>query len=248
MLKAVFLDMDETLCATSLANDKALLGLAAWVAERFPSMDADMFCQRYLAGIYKELNTDYPQLISLLVDEGQFRCLLIQLLFKEQNQTIDDDCAQQLQQYFDDERMVHFDFFPQVKTMLEELRTRFTLVLITNGPTFSQYPKIDAVNLRSLVDAVIIGGEEPEEKPAASIFQKALNLAGCEAHEAVHVGDSLSCDIEGAQQMGIKTIWVDTLRLSDQQAIQNGRYEPDAVIQAPFEMKPVIMNMALLSA
>ena len=58
------------------------------------------------------------------------------------------------------------------------------------------------------VDHIIIGGEEPEQKPAVSIFEKALRLAGCEAHEAIHVGDSLASDIAGAHNSGITSVWV----------------------------------------
>ena len=49
---------------------------------------------------------------------------------------------------------------------------------------------------------------EPEQKPARSIFEKALKLAGCEAHEAIHVGDSLAADIAGAQNSGITSVWI----------------------------------------
>ena len=37
------------------------------------------------------------------------------------------------------------------------------------------------------MDGIIIGGEEPAEKPAKNIFAKALSMAGCEPHEAMHV-------------------------------------------------------------
>ena len=43
---------------------------------------------------------------------------------------------------------------------------------------------------------------------AVSIFQKALQLAGCEPHEAIHVGDNLVADIQGANNSGITTVWI----------------------------------------
>ena len=58
------------------------------------------------------------------------------------------------------------------------------------------------------VDHIIIGGQEPEQKPARSIFDKALQLANCAAHEAIHVGDSLATDIAGAQNSGITSVWI----------------------------------------
>jgi len=41
-----------------------------------------------------------------------------------------------------------------------------------------------------------------------SIFEKAMNLAKCEAHEAIHFGDKLSTDILGANNTGIASVWL----------------------------------------
>jgi 2-haloalkanoic acid dehalogenase type II len=45
-------------------------------------------------------------------------------------------------------------------------------------------------------------------KPHPVIFQNALALLGCSAHEVLHVGDSLSSDVVGAQQLGIDVAWI----------------------------------------
>lgn len=48
-----------------------------------------------------------------------------------------------------------------------------------------------------------------EEKPAASIFATACEMAGCSASEAIHVGDSLGADIQGAINAGLQgSVWV----------------------------------------
>ncbi len=33
-------------------------------------------------------------------------------------------------------------------------------------------------------------------------------MLGCQAQEALHVGDSLSSDVQGAQALGIDVVWV----------------------------------------
>ena len=45
-------------------------------------------------------------------------------------------------------------------------------------------------------------------KPAPEIFHAALRHARAEPAEAVHVGDHLLDDIEGASGVGMHTIWV----------------------------------------
>ncbi|MFQ5884310.1 MAG: HAD family hydrolase [Thermoplasmata archaeon] len=45
-------------------------------------------------------------------------------------------------------------------------------------------------------------------KPYPKIFQFALNEVGCKPDEAIHVGDSQTSDIVGAERAGIPIIWI----------------------------------------
>ncbi|AXY02245.1 HAD family hydrolase [Vibrio alfacsensis] len=211
MLKAIFFDMDETLCGTSQADTVAGQEFANWIAQTYPQVsDSTAFVHRYLQGVYKKLNDEFPELIALLPDENAFRCGLIQTILAEQGIEIDLEQAQQAQSYFDSARMGAFNFFPGVKEMLTELRQHYKLVVITNGPIFSQHPKLKATQMSEWVDHIIVGGEEPEEKPAASIFHKALSLVDAKPEEVIHIGDSLPADIQGANNMGILSVWVNS--------------------------------------
>ncbi|MDW2245139.1 HAD-IA family hydrolase, partial [Vibrio sp. 1287] len=212
----IFFDMDETLCGTSQADRAAGQKFAAWIQQTYPQVsDPQAFLQRYLQGVYKKLNAEFPQLVALLPDENAFRCGLIQTILAENGIHIDAEQAQQAQHYFDSARMGAFTFFPGVKEMLTDLRKHYKLVVITNGPIFSQHPKLKATQMDEWVDHIIVGGEEPEEKPAASIFQKALNLVDVKPEEALHIGDSLAADIAGANNMGILSVWVNATGASN---------------------------------
>ncbi|SMY32080.1 Pyrimidine 5'-nucleotidase YjjG [Photobacterium malacitanum] len=238
MLKAIFLDMDETLCATSVADKQALATLKHYVQSQFPTLNADTFCQRYIAGVYKQLNDEFPQLVALLDNELLFRQTLVQTLFAQQQLTITFDQAVAIQASFDDGRMAGFDFFPHVKAMLACLRQQYKLVVITNGPVFSQHPKLAATAMAEHVDYIIVGGEEPEEKPALSIFQKALKLVGCQSSEVIHMGDSLAADIAGANGAGITSVWVDTGKVSDHQKLS--LITPTYIVQQPQQLLDII--------
>lgn len=45
-------------------------------------------------------------------------------------------------------------------------------------------------------------------KPAAPSFERALALLGLRPDEVVHVGDSLTSDVTGANALGIRSVWV----------------------------------------
>ncbi|TOB66069.1 HAD family hydrolase [Vibrio parahaemolyticus] len=240
MLKAIFFDMDETLCGTSKADKAAGQKFAAWIQQTYPQIsDPQAFLQRYLQGVYKKLNAEFPQLVALLPDENAFRCGLIQTILAEDGIHIDAEQAQQAQHYFDSARMGAFTFFPGVKEMLTDLRKHYKLVVITNGPIFSQHPKLKATQMDEWVDHIIVGGEEPEEKPAASIFQKALNLVDVKPEEALHIGDSLAADIAGANNMGILSVWVNATGASNPTEIT-----PNFEIRETVELKEILKTLA----
>ncbi|MEK2080577.1 HAD family hydrolase [Vibrio parahaemolyticus] len=240
MLKAIFFDMDETLCGTSQADKAAGQKFTAWIQQMYPQVsDPQAFLQRYLQGVYKKLNAEFPQLVALLPDENAFRCGLIQTILAENGIHIDAEQAQQAQHYFDSARMGAFTFFPGVKEMLTDLRKHYKLVVITNGPIFSQHPKLKATQMDEWVDHIIVGGEEPEEKPAASIFQKALNLVDIKPEEALHIGDSLAADIAGANNMGILSVWVNATGASNPTEIT-----PNFEIRETVELKEILKTLA----
>lgn len=49
-------------------------------------------------------------------------------------------------------------------------------------------------------------------KPDARIFQKALAVSDCRPEETVHIGDSLRCDAQAAQAVGIRPLLLDRTR------------------------------------
>jgi HAD superfamily hydrolase (TIGR01549 family) len=176
------------------------------------AFDGHTVARSYVLGMYRQWTDSQRERYLPIIEqhgEGAFRKQLICDLLAEQGvEKIDDATAQCLLDKFDKDRLDAFEFYPGIVEFLAEARKLFTLVVITNGPEYSQVPKVQAVHLARYVDHIIIGGQEPEQKPARSIFEKALRLANCEAHEAIHVGDSLAADIAGAHNSGITSVWI----------------------------------------
>jgi putative hydrolase of the HAD superfamily len=59
-----------------------------------------------------------------------------------------------------------------------------------------------------VIDSALVGAAKPD--PA--IFHAALRCAGVEAGDAVHVGDTLRADIDGAANAGIAAVHLDPAR------------------------------------
>jgi 2-haloacid dehalogenase/putative hydrolase of the HAD superfamily len=67
--------------------------------------------------------------------------------------------------------------------------------------------------------AVVTSEDVGAYKPAPQMFLRGLELLGLPADEVVHIGDSLTADIAGAQAAGIAAIWVN----------RRGRPAPDGI-------------------
>ena len=77
-LKAIFLDLDETLCDTTGANNQALQVLAKEAERLFgPTLNSELFAQQYLKGIYRELSEAYQAKLFPVTHEESFRHSLL---------------------------------------------------------------------------------------------------------------------------------------------------------------------------
>lgn len=57
-------------------------------------------------------------------------------------------------------------------------------------------------------DAVITSEFAQSYKPRPRIFEIALRALGARPEDVLHVGDSLTADVEGARRLGMRTVWV----------------------------------------
>ena len=84
----------------------------------------------------------------------------------------------------------------------------FTLGLISNMNAPGNQLAED-MGLSPYLDLVVTSGEVGMEKPHPPIFNEALRRAAVEAADAIHVGDQLSSDVDGARNVGIQPILLD---------------------------------------
>lgn len=106
------------------------------------------------------------------------------------------------------ERRAH-RVYPDALTVLDALRERgVRLGLVTNGAAAVQRAKLRSVELEARFDPLIISSEVGVMKPQPGIFEHALVRAGTTPDRAAMVGDHLWHDIEAAQSVGLRGIWI----------------------------------------
>jgi putative hydrolase of the HAD superfamily len=99
--------------------------------------------------------------------------------------------------------------FPDVVPALRSLRERgLTLVVVSNWDC-SLPDWLGRAGVGELVDGVVSSAVVGEPKPAPAVFRAALELAGATPGEALHVGDSVEGDVEGARAAGVRAVLLD---------------------------------------
>lgn len=104
---------------------------------------------------------------------------------------------------------IRFEVYPDVEPALAGLRDHdLTLVAVSNWD-YSLPRVLERCGLAGLLDGTVTSASTGSRKPDAGIFRAALELAGCEPAEALHVGDTPEEDVAGARAAGIRPLLID---------------------------------------
>jgi HAD superfamily hydrolase (TIGR01662 family) len=103
----------------------------------------------------------------------------------------------------------HVRLYDEVPAMLDALRGRYRLAIVSNGDGPEQRRKIAPLGLDADFPIVCISGELGVRKPEAAIFERALEALGVPAARAMHIGDDVRADVDGARGAGLAAaVWV----------------------------------------
>lgn len=93
--------------------------------------------------------------------------------------------------------------------VLDYLQQKYTLHIITNGFSEIQDRKLKNSKIADYFKTVTTADEVGVKKPHRRIFEHALKLAGARPSNSLMIGDNLEADIEGAEKLGLQTIYFD---------------------------------------
>ncbi len=120
--------------------------------------------------------------------------------------------------------------FEEAHEALDGMRERYAVGAITNGNA-----DVHHIGIGHYFDFVITAAGAGAAKPKAAIFHAALAAAGVEARHAVHVGDDPKRDVQGANAVGMRTVWVNV-----NVTPWPGGPPPDAEIRTLDELEPLL--------
>ena len=96
---------------------------------------------------------------------------------------------------------------PGTLELLEYLKPKYHLHLITNGFQEVQHTKLSGAGLEPYFDTLTVSEEVGVKKPNPEIFRYALRKASATAEESLMIGDEMAFDIDGARAAGMDTLF-----------------------------------------
>ena len=96
---------------------------------------------------------------------------------------------------------------PGTMELLDYLKPKYHLHLITNGFQEVQHTKLSGSGLEPYFETLTVSEEVGVKKPNPEIFYYALRKAHATAEESIVIGDEMAVDIDGAKAAGIDQIF-----------------------------------------
>lgn len=220
-IKAVIFDLDGTLCHYGIPVEEAL-------EKAITSHSPELWSESNEKLTKENYNHAFWNVAEKRKEAAEFKystriAAFKELLkLKEVNAEIDELVVLMAKTYTKI-RVKSLKFFEEVEEVLEEVSSKFKLGLLTNGPSDTQWEKIRELKLDTWFEHIIVSGDLKVSKPQPPIFEKMLDKLGCSAQEALYVGDSLVYDVQGANNSGLISVWLNR----DHQEPESGLPKPD---------------------
>lgn len=225
MIKAVFFDLDGTLCDSDTAWSIAQREMFQLFREQYSNVSEEALTSAW-RNVHQEL---FKQLDAGKCSMADVRDSRFQSLFKKLSLPID-AFMEELSDFFCSRYITSLRLYDDV-TVLEELRA-YHVGIITNGAhdehTDSQLSKVRHLGLSERIQSLTISGEIGVRKPKIEIFKVACERAGVSPREALFVGDTIESDIVGANRAGMTSVFIN--RESDVLTPKTADERPDYTV------------------
>lgn len=197
MIKNILFDLDNTLFDFYASEKKALKKTLVHLG-----LEPDEFILKR----YSEINLEHwkrlekGELTRSEVKIGRYR-----QLFDEFGV---DASPEDTTAYYEIKLSEEGDLMEGALELLKYLQGKYRLYVVSNGTLICQQGRMKNTGITDFFDAHFISQQIGFEKPSADFFDYCFTaIPGFKKHETVIVGDSISADIIGGKNAGIKTVW-----------------------------------------
>lgn len=196
-VRAVCLDLDDTLWPVEPAIARAEAAMMDWLARHCPRV-----LERHDAASIRRLRAEVAALHPDRLHDLSFlrRAALERAIAGAGYAAAMADGA--FAAFFAARNRV--ELFDDVLPALARLASRYRLLALSNGNA-----DLGAVGIAERFELAVSAREAGAAKPDAAIFRLMLERASLDPRDVVYVGDDPLADVEGARRAGLHAVWVD---------------------------------------
>lgn len=204
--KAVFFDLDHTL----------------WDFEKNSALAFEEILDKYNVGVghaefnelYSPINAKYwKQYRDGEITQLQLRYGRLKDSFNLLGYEIDDEKLHLVSEEYIRLLPINNHLFDGAIEVLEYLKPKYSLHIITNGPDVVQELKLKNANIGHYFTTITNSEKAGHKKPHAGIFEYALKVANAEKETSIMIGDCIEADVQGALDYGIDAIYFNEHKL-----------------------------------
>ena len=214
----IFFDLDHTLWDF---EKNSALTFEKIFSEQEIDLRLDTFLEVYVPANYKFWKMYREEKIT----KEELRYQRLKSVFDTLGYTTSDEVIHLLAEEYINHLSSFNHLFPDTLEVLEYLKPKYSLHIITNGFQEIQGKKLRNSGIHGYFNEVIDSEMAGVKKPDPIIFELALNRAKVLPQNCVMIGDSLEADILGAQGAGLHTIHFNAHR------------------EEPHDFSPIIYNL-----
>jgi len=199
-IRAITLDLDDTLWPSAPTLARAEQRAHAWLAEHAPAVAA-MWSIEQLRELRMSIFSAHPELRH---DFLQLRRMAMHTAFEQaglSGAAVHELIERALDVFMTARNDV--ELYPEVRDSLARLSRRFALASLTNGNA-----DVKRIGLGHYFKAIISAHAHGVSKPEPALFHIACRELACKPDEVVHVGDDIELDMRGARAAGMHVIWM----------------------------------------
>ena len=222
MIKAVFFDLDGTLCDSDTAWNIAVSETFQRLRKHYPNVSEETLTNAWTTALQKL----FEQLNAGKCSMAEVRDSRFPFLFKELGLS-QGPVTEELNDFLSLRYLMGLRLYDDV-TVIEDLHA-YHVGIITNGAhddhTDSQFSKVQHLGLSDRIQSLTISGEIGVRKPNLEIFKVACERASVLSEESMFIGDSIQNDIVGANRAGMTSVHIN--RTSDELIPKMADERPD---------------------
>jgi putative hydrolase of the HAD superfamily len=196
----IFFDLDHTLWDFDKNSELAFNKI---FKDKFPEICCNDFIEKYIPinqACWKLYQKDE-------ISHHELRYNRLKFSFDALNINISDEHIDQIANDYIDCLTDNNHLFDGAIDLLEYLKPKYKLHIITNGFANIQYRKINNALLSEYFSTITNSESAGVKKPNSIIFDYAVNLAKASKENCIMIGDCLDADVNGALNAGLDAIF-----------------------------------------